>query len=273
MSSSLHFLSLTPQSLSLLHHSSASSTAASAPSLFASTSLKSLPKLALQFSSVNNHVHTGSRFVRHVAISSELDEEEEDSVDASEQRNFSADLKLFVGNLPFNVDSATLAGLFEQAGNVEMVEVIYDKDTGRSRGFGFVTMSSIEEVEAAAQQFNGYELQGRVLRVNYGPAPPKSESSSFERRPRGGGSSDNRVYVGNLSWGVDNLALETLFSEQGKVQEARVVYDRETGRSRGFGFVTYSSPEEVNSAVESLDGTVSIRSKNHKNVFISAYAH
>ena len=67
----------------------------------------------------------------------------------------------------------------------------------------------------------------------------------------------NRVYVGNLSWGVDDLALETLFSEQGKVVEAKVVYDRESGRSRGFGFVTYNSAEEVDSAIRSLNGAVS----------------
>ena len=67
-------------------------------------------------------------------------------------------------------------------------------------------------------------------------------------------------HVGNLAWGVDDLALENLFSEQGKVMEARVVYDRESGRSRGFGFVTYSSVEEVNSAIEYLNGVVSILS-------------
>lgn len=64
--------------------------------------------------------------------------------------------------------------------------------------------------------------------------------------------------MGNLSWGVDDVALESLFSEQGKVMEAKVVYDRDSGRSRGFGFVTYSSPEEVNSAISSLDGVVSL---------------
>ncbi|KAL0316236.1 UNVERIFIED_CONTAM: ribonucleoprotein A, chloroplastic [Sesamum radiatum] len=142
---------------------------------------------------------------------------------------------------------------------MKLLQVIYDKMSGRSRGFGFVTMSTIEEVEAAVEKFNGYELEGRVLRVNSGP-PPKRENSSFRGAPRGGTNSDNtnRVYVGNLAWGVDNLALETLFSEQGNVKEARVVYDRESGRSRGFGFVTYSSPEEVNNAIESLDGVVSI---------------
>lgn len=168
-----------------------------------------------------------------------------------------------MGNLPFNVDSGDLAGLFGQAGNVEVVEVIYDKLTGRSRGFGFVTMSTVEEVEAAEQKFNGYELEGRPLRVNSGPPPPKDDSfraprsgGSFDSPNRGGGSFDssNRVYVGNLSWAVDDQALEDLFSEQGKVTDAKVVYDRESGRSRGFGFVTYSSSEEVNNAISSLNG-------------------
>ncbi|KAL9228049.1 hypothetical protein vseg_003667 [Gypsophila vaccaria] len=187
---------------------------------------------------------SSTRFVSNVAVSSEYGQREE---------NFSPDLKLFVGNLPFNVDSSELAGLFGNAGTVEMVEVIYDKITGRSRGFGFVTMSSPEEVRAAAEQFNGYELDGRPLRVNAGPPPPKGEGFS----PRAGGRSfdnTNRLHISNLSWEVDDSALKTLFSEQGDVLEAKVIYDRDSGRSRGFGFVTYGSAEEVNSAIESLDG-------------------
>ncbi|KAK4793184.1 hypothetical protein SAY86_023619 [Trapa natans] len=193
-----------------------------------------------------------SRFVRNVFVSSDV-EEEEDVLRDEARGSFSRDLKLFVGNLPFSVDSSELAELFGSAGNVEMVEVIYDKNTGRSRGFGFVTMSSIEEVEAAAERFNGYELDGRPLMVNSGPPPPKREKR-LPRMDRGGSTSVNRIYVGNLSWGVDDSALETLFSEQGKVVEAKVVYDRESGRSRGFGFVTYSSAEEVDNAIETLNG-------------------
>lgn len=123
MAASLNFLSLAPQTLSL-HHSS-SSAAASASTLFAPSSLKPLPKLVLALSPANNFAHPTSRFVRNVAISSELDEEVEgeDGFDGPEEQSFSPDLKLFVGNLPFNVDSAALAELFQQAGNVEMVEV------------------------------------------------------------------------------------------------------------------------------------------------------
>ncbi|XP_072973833.1 29 kDa ribonucleoprotein A, chloroplastic-like [Typha angustifolia] len=203
-------------------------------------------------------------FIPKVAFSTELEQEEEFEGSDGEQVDFSPDLKLFVGNLPFTVDSAQLAGLFERAGNVEMVEVIYDKLTGRSRGFGFITMSTVEEVEAAVQQFNGYTLEGRALRVNSGPPPARDDAPSRGFRSGGNGGnfggnggnfdSANRVYVGNLSWGVDNMALETLFSEQGKVVDAKVVFDRETGRSRGFGFVTYSSAKEVNNAIASLNG-------------------
>ncbi|KAI3705331.1 hypothetical protein L1987_75567 [Smallanthus sonchifolius] len=207
------------------------------------------------------------RFVPHLSVAASFELEEDLSSDGDEEQtpNYSPDLKVYVGNLPWNVDSAALAQLFQRAGNVEMVEVVYDKGSGRSRGFGFVTMSSVEEVEAATRQFNGYELDGRQLRVNSGPPPSKGES--FFRGQRdgsrggygggGGGKgidSTNKVYVGNLAWSVDNLALETLFQEQGNVMEARVVYDRDSGRSKGFGFVTYGSMDEVNKAIDSLDG-------------------
>lgn len=65
-----------------------------------------------------------------------------------------------------------------------------------------------------------------------------------------------RIYVGNLPWNVDNGQLEQVFSEHGSVVEARVVFDRETGRSRGFGFVTMASENEMNDAIAALDGQV-----------------
>lgn len=171
-----------------------------------------------------------------------------------EEPRFSPELKLFVGNLPFSVDSAELAELFSPAGTVEMVEVIYDKLTGKSRGFGFVTMSSVEEADGAAQMFDGYELHGRPLRVNSGP-PPRRDGPPVRRFRNGGNfNSANRIHVGNLSWGVDDFALQTFFSEKGKVVDAKVVCDRESGRSKGFGFVTYSCAEEVDLAISSLNG-------------------
>ncbi|CAG7884326.1 unnamed protein product [Brassica rapa] len=157
--------------------------------------------------------------------------------------------KLFVGNLAYDVDSQALAMLFEQAGTVEIAEVIYNRETDQSRGFGFVTMSTVEEAETAVEKFNRYDLNGRLLTVN--KAAPRG--SRPERQPRVYEPAF-RVYVGNLPWDVDNGRLEQVFSEHGKVVEARVVYDRETGRSRGFGFVTMSNETELNDAIAALDG-------------------
>src|SRR5687767_14518228 len=86
--------------------------------------------------------------------------------------------KLYVGNLSFRTTGEELKELFAQAGTVESVTVIEDRDTGRSRGFGFVEMATPEEAAAAIEQFNGKDLGGRNLTVN--EAKPKTD------RGRGG---------------------------------------------------------------------------------------
>ncbi len=74
--------------------------------------------------------------------------------------------KLFIGNLDFTVTSDDLKALFAQVGTVQDAVVIMDKMTGRSRGFGFVTMGSDDEAKAAIEKFNQYDLKGRKINVN-----------------------------------------------------------------------------------------------------------
>ncbi len=74
--------------------------------------------------------------------------------------------KLFVGGLSWNTDDQGLRDYFAQCGTVEDAKVITDRETGRSRGFGFVTFSSSEEAQSAIQQMNGTDLDGRSLNVN-----------------------------------------------------------------------------------------------------------
>lgn len=74
--------------------------------------------------------------------------------------------KLFVGNLEFTVTAEDLKALFAEAGTVTDAAVITDKMTGRSRGFGFVTMASDEEAKVATEKFNQYDLKGRKINVN-----------------------------------------------------------------------------------------------------------
>ncbi|HEV8160700.1 MAG TPA: RNA-binding protein [Pyrinomonadaceae bacterium] len=91
--------------------------------------------------------------------------------------------KLYVGNLAFGVTSDDLHEHFAQAGTVESAKVVEDRDTGRSRGFGFVEMASSEEAMAAIEQFNGQDLDGRNLVVN--EARPREEGGGG-RGGRGG---------------------------------------------------------------------------------------
>jgi RNA recognition motif-containing protein len=94
--------------------------------------------------------------------------------------------KLYVGNLAFQTTSQELQELFATAGTVESASVVEDRDTGRSRGFAFVEMSTKEEAAAAIDQFNGKEVGGRALKVN--------EAKPRENRSGGGGG---RGFGGN----------------------------------------------------------------------------
>lgn len=93
-------------------------------------------------------------------------------------------MKLYVGNLAFKTSSDDLQQLFAQAGTVTSASVVEDRDTGRSRGFGFVEMASKEEGEAAIAQFNGKEIDGRNLTVN--EARPREERGGSRGGGRGG---------------------------------------------------------------------------------------
>lgn len=97
--------------------------------------------------------------------------------------------KLYVGNLPFASTAQDLEALFGQVGTVSVVEIIFDKFTGRSRGFAFVTMTTGDEAQKAVEKFHGFQMDGRALAVNI--ARPREE-----RAPReggfGGGGDDRR---------------------------------------------------------------------------------
>jgi cold-inducible RNA-binding protein len=96
--------------------------------------------------------------------------------------------KLFVGNFSFDTTEADLRQWFEPHGAVDSASVVTDRDSGRSRGFGFVEMANNGEAEAAIAALNGKEIGGRALTVN--EARPKAERSGGSRGERGGGGRD-----------------------------------------------------------------------------------
>ena len=98
--------------------------------------------------------------------------------------------KLYVGNLPYGVADSDLQTMFEAHGTVQSAQVIMDRDTGRSKGFGFVEMTSDEQAQAAIAALNGKDMDGRSLTVN--EARPKEE--------RGGGRFAGSGGSGGKRW-------------------------------------------------------------------------
>ena len=96
--------------------------------------------------------------------------------------------KLYVGNLPYSLSDSQLEQMFSAHGSVQSAQVIMDRDTGRSKGFGFVEMSSSDEAEAAIKALNGMDQDGRPLTVN--EARPKTEGGG------GGGGGRGRDFGG-----------------------------------------------------------------------------
>jgi RNA recognition motif-containing protein len=106
--------------------------------------------------------------------------------------------KLYCGNLSYNVASSDLDQIFGEFGTVQSAEVIMDRDTGRSKGFGFVEMQSDAEAQAAIAGVNGKEHDGRTLTVN--EARPR-EARSGGGRGYGGGGGGGKTNTGNTNTG------------------------------------------------------------------------
>lgn len=94
--------------------------------------------------------------------------------------------KLFVGNLPYTADDGALQALFSTHGNVESARVIVDRETGRSKGFGFVEMGSDDEALKAVEALDGADMQGRAIRV----------AEARPQEPRSGGGRGGRGFGG-----------------------------------------------------------------------------
>ena len=98
--------------------------------------------------------------------------------------------KLYVGNLPFSVTSQELSDLFSQAGQVVSANIITDRFSGQSRGFGFVEMADADAAQTAVTQFNDYQMKGRGLKVN--EAKPREGGRGGGGGDRGGGDRGGR---------------------------------------------------------------------------------
>ena len=95
-------------------------------------------------------------------------------------------MDIYVGNLPYSATEEDVSGLFASYGPVERVKIITDRETGRSKGFAFVTLGDQSQLNAAIEALNGFDYQGRALRVN-ASEPKEAGSGGFGGERRGGG--------------------------------------------------------------------------------------
>ncbi|XP_055013668.1 polyadenylate-binding protein 1b [Boleophthalmus pectinirostris] len=165
---------------------------------------------------------------------------------------------VYVKNFGDDVDDEKLRELFSQFGNALSIRVMTDA-TGKSRGFGFVSFERHEDAQKAVDEMNGKEFQGRPIYV--GRAQKKMERQTELRRRFEQMKQDRmtryqgvNLYVKNLDDGIDDERLRKEFSPFGTITSAKVML--EGGRSKGFGFVCFSSPEEATKAVTEMNGRI-----------------
>jgi len=160
---------------------------------------------------------------------------------------------IFVGDLSPELDDKALHAAFSPFGSISDARVMWDQNTGRSRGYGFVAFRQKEDAERSITEMNGEWLGSRAIRCNwanqklggtqtsvYEPPPPDTPASA----------TNTTVYIGNLTPDVNEVMLRAIFGEFGGIEEIRMQKDK------GYAFVRYTTHENARNAITSLHGKV-----------------
>uniref|UniRef100_A0A667WXE0 Polyadenylate-binding protein n=1 Tax=Myripristis murdjan TaxID=586833 RepID=A0A667WXE0_9TELE len=165
---------------------------------------------------------------------------------------------VYIKNFGEDMDDEKLREVFSKYGNAMSIRVMTD-DSGKSRGFGFVSFERHEDAQKAVDEMNGKELNGKLIYV--GRAQKKVERQTELKRKFEQMKQDRmtryqgvNLYVKNLDDGIDDERLRKEFTPFGTITSAKVMM--EGGRSKGFGFVCFSSPEEATKAVTEMNGRI-----------------
>lgn len=161
---------------------------------------------------------------------------------------------IFVGRLSWSIDNDRLAQEFASCGEVVSATVQMDRNTGKSRGFGYVHFATTDAVEKALQM-NGQEIDGRAVNIDRSQTQDKTQVREKRAQAFGDETSppSTTLFVGNLSFGVTEDTVWSFFNEWG-VKSVRLPTDRETGRPKGFGYVEFEDIEGAKKAFESAAG-------------------
>ncbi|KAJ9184704.1 hypothetical protein P3X46_004406 [Hevea brasiliensis] len=156
--------------------------------------------------------------------------------------------KLFVRGLAWNTTSETLCAAFRVHGEIEEGAVIYDKATGKSRGYGFITYKHMESTQSALAAPSKL-IDGRMSVCNLACEGLSGASTTPD-------SAQRKLYIGGLSPEISSEMLLNFFGRHGEIEEGSVAYDKDTNESRGFGFVTYKTVEAAKKAIEDPQKTL-----------------
>lgn len=159
--------------------------------------------------------------------------------------NPNAARSLYVGSLDHRVTEPLLYEIFSAMGPVEQVKLIKDRVTAGSLGYGFVHFYDHASAARAVQQLNGRAVYDSEMKVNWayaGGMPREDTSNHFH------------VFIGDLSTDIDDRALWEAFSPFGSISDARVMWDQNSGRSRGYGFVSFRIREDAEHAIRDMNG-------------------
>uniref|UniRef100_A0ABI7X1J2 RRM domain-containing protein n=1 Tax=Felis catus TaxID=9685 RepID=A0ABI7X1J2_FELCA len=148
--------------------------------------------------------------------------------------------KLFIGGLSFETTDESLRNHFEQRGTLTDCVVMRDPNTKRSRGFGFVTYATVEEVDAAMNA-RPHKVDGRVVE-------PKRAVSRDSQRP-GAHLIVKKIFVGGIKEDTEEHHLRDYFEQYGKTEVIEIMTDRGSGKKRGFAFVTFDDHDSVDKIV------------------------
>ncbi|XP_074559098.1 UBP1-associated protein 2C-like [Curcuma longa] len=156
--------------------------------------------------------------------------------------------KLFVRGLSWDTTSETLCAVFSVHGEIEEGAVIVDKATGKSRGYGFITYKHMASTMRALQEPSKL-IDGRLAICNLACDGLNSSSGTGDLALR-------KIYIGGLSPNISSEILLNFFGRYSEIEEGSVAYDKETNKSRGFGFVTYKTAEGAKKAIDDPNKTL-----------------
>ncbi|KAL9607345.1 MAG: hypothetical protein Q9167_007737 [Letrouitia subvulpina] len=165
--------------------------------------------------------------------------------------------KLFVGNLSWNVDDEWLAREFENIGEIKAARVIFDQNSGRSRGFGYVEFADPADGIKAHKDMKDAIIDGRTINLDFSEAKKNDSRGGFQDRPNKYGDvrSDpsNTLFLANLPFGCNEDDVGKVFKDY-NVTTIRLPTDRETGKPKGIGYVQFTSIKDASDAIDSMAG-------------------